>query len=75
MITNYLVPIDDRARDLLCSFHRAGCSENAAAADDLEKWRAYRRHSLRIEEIRRAPTGACIALDQAEFELLGELPA
>lgn len=72
MNTNYLVPIDDRARNLLRGFHLAGCSENADAGDDMEKWKAYRRHALRLEEIGRAPVGARIALDQAEFELLGE---
>lgn len=68
MNTNYLVPIDDRARDILRAYHLAGCSENS----DGSHWKAYRLHALRLEEISRAATGAHVALDQAEFELLGE---
>jgi hypothetical protein len=66
MITNYITPLDERARQILCSHHRTVC---AIAARD-EDWNAYRISTQRIDAIRQLGSRDRIALDAEEFSLI-----
>lgn len=66
MITNYVTPLDERSRQILCSHHRTAC---AVAARD-ENWNAYRVSTQRIEAIRQLGVRDRIALDAEEFGLI-----
>jgi hypothetical protein len=70
MTTTYYVPLNQRDRDVLCSAHRA---EMVAATMQIPPdWEARRRHCQRIDHIRLLDWHDRIALDQGEFELIGE---
>lgn len=64
MITNFFEPLDQRAIDILTSYHVAGCNE--AGSD----WDRYRVHSLRLQQLSSIAPGTRIALDRAEYELI-----
>ena len=72
-MTNYLVHLDSRARDILCSAHRAEMV--AATMQTPPDWESRRRHGQRIEQVRLLREHDRIALDQGEFELIGGVPA